>query len=67
MLGYSAAVLQLAVPTHSMAGLTYATGLGLSLLLVCPCIMLPCRLWAGPPCKALPEVAPEVVLVVSAP
>ena len=52
---------------NSWAGLTYGTGLGLPLLPACPSIMLPCGLWAGPPCKALPEVAPEEVLIVCAP
>ena len=66
-LGNSATVLQLAVLTPYMAGLTYATGLGPSGLLACPCVMLPSGLWAGPPCKGLPEVAPEVVLIVCVP
>ena len=60
-------MLQLASLSHFMAGRTYATGLGPSLLPACPSIMLPCGLWAGPPCKALPEVAPEEVLMVCAP
>ena len=66
-LGYHAGMLQLAIVTQFMAGLTYATGLGLPLLPACPSIMLPCGLRAGPPCKALPEVAPEEVLIVCAP
>ncbi len=66
-LGYSAGVLQLAFLNYFMAGLTYATGLGPSLLLARPGIMLPRRLWLGAPCKALPEVAPEDLLIVCAP
>ena len=66
-LGKVAVVLQQAVLTHFTAGLTYTTGLRPSGLLACASITLPCGLWAGPPRKALPEITPEVVLIVCVP